>query len=156
MENIIENIINKEIIYWSIYSNLFLFVFLSIASYFDIKEFKIPNKLNLSFLIGRFVLIPFISIGLENIYGLLVGLLLILIPAMIINKPMGGDIKMSAVLGFYLGIQNIIVLLIGTVVVSIVPAILKKRQESEERKDIPLAPFVLISFIIVNIISCIL
>ena len=155
MENIIENIINKEIIYWSIYSNLSLFVFLSIASYFDIKEFRIPNKLNLSFLIGRLALIPFIRIGSGNVYGLLVGLLIILIPAMIMNKPMGGDIKMSAVLGFYLGIQNIIVLLVGTVVVSIIPAILKKRKE-EARKDIPLAPFVLTSLIIINIMSIVI
>lgn len=138
--------------YFNIYTRVVVFLLLGVASYFDSKELRIPDKLNLGFLILRLALIPFISFSWGNIYGLLVGLLLILIPAMIKCKPMGGDIKMMAVLGFYLGVQNILVLLIGTVIIAIIyyiPTILGKR----EKKDIPLAPFVLSSFILMNIIS---
>lgn len=138
--------------YFNIYTRVVVFLLLGVASYFDSKELRIPDKLNLGFLILRLALIPFISFSWGNIYGLLVGLLLILIPAMIKCKPMGGDIKMMAVLGFYLVVQNILVLLIGTVIIAIIyyiPTILGKR----EKKDIPLAPFVLSSFILMNIIS---
>lgn len=138
--------------YFNIYTRVVVFLLLGVASYFDSKELRIPDKLNLGFLILRLALIPFISFSWGNIYGLIVGMLIILIPAMIKNKPMGGDIKMMAVLGFYLGVQNILILLIGTVIIAIIyyiPTILGKR----EKKDIPLAPFVLSSFILMNIIS---
>lgn len=147
-----ENIISTEMIYWSIYTRASLLVFLSVASYFDKKEFRIPNKLNLGFLAVRLLLIPLIGLNLGSLYGAIIGLLLVLIPAMIINKPMGGDIKLLAVSGLFLGAQNILILLGGTILAGIVPAVIVKKS-SKERKDIPLAPFVLISFILMNIIS---
>ena len=153
MGMIFKNIINQEILHWGLYSNLSLLLLLVIASYFDEKEFRIPDKLNLTFLIVRLILSCFIGIGLGNLYGLIAGLLIILIPAMIMMKPMGGDIKMFAVLGLYLGVQNVLVLLVGTVFASVIPAILKKRDKGEGRKDIPLAPYVLVSFIIMNLIN---
>ena len=82
------------------------------------------------------------------------GFLLVLIPAMIKNKPMGGDIKLMAVLGFYLGVKNIFVLLAGTVgfsIIYIIPKLIKQK----EIKDFPLAPFVLLSYASVVIISAI-
>lgn len=153
MREILGNLINQELFYWHLYSNVTLFIMLIMASYFDKKEFRIPNKLNLAFLIIRIALSYFVGIGLGNILGLLTGMSIILIPAIIMMKPMGGDIKMFAVLGLYLGVQNILVLLVGTVLISIIPALLKKREEGEGRKDIPLAPYVLISFAVISIIS---
>lgn len=142
--------INAEYLYWNTYIRISILSFLIIASYFDKKQMKIPNALNLAFLIVRLALIPLIGFERGNIYGLLAGLFLILIPAMIKCKPMGGDIKMMAVLGFYLGVQNILILLVGTVIFALVyyiPTILGKK----EKKDVPLAPFVLSSFILMNI-----
>ena len=150
-----ERIISTKYLYWNMYIKISLLIFLVIASYFDKKQMKIPNKLNLIFFIIRLALIPIIGINVENIYGLLAGLFLILVPAMIKCKPMGGDIKMMAVLGFYLGVQNILILLVGTVIFALVyyiPTILGKK----EKKDVPLAPFVLSSFILMNIIGFII
>jgi len=82
---------------------LLLFVFLGIASYTDIKQLKIPNKLNLLFLIGRFALIPWLAFGLDHVFGALIAFVSLLIPAMIKMHKMGGDIKCVTVMGLYLG-----------------------------------------------------
>lgn len=140
----------------SIYGNGYVltasFLLLLIASYFDIKHMKIPNKLNLTFFIIRLLLCFVIGIEVGNLYGMIAGFLLLLIPAMIKNKPMGGDIKLMTVLGFYIGVKNLLILLAGTIVFSMfytAPNLIKKR----ERKDFPLAPFVLLSFISIITIS---
>lgn len=149
-----ELIIDFNSIYGNQYVLITLFLLLLIASYFDIKHMKIPNKLNLTFLIIRLLLSFVIGIELGNLYGMVAGFLLVLIPAMIKNKPMGGDIKLMAVLGFYLGVKNIFVLLAGTVgfsIIYIIPKLIKQK----EIKDFPLAPFVLLSYASVVIISAI-
>ena len=102
----------------NVYEKVSVLILLLIASYFDSKEFRIPNKLNLGCFILRFALIPLIGFSWGNICGLIVGILIILIPAMIKNKPMGGDIKMLGVLGLYLGAKNVLILLIGTVILA--------------------------------------
>lgn len=127
-------------------------MFLVVASYFDKKEMKIPNKLNLSFGIIRILLIPLVGIGFGNIYGMMFGFLIILIPAMIKNKPMGGDIKMMTVLGLYLGMQNTMVLLFGTIIYSLlfsIPVFLGKRKD----EYVPLAPFVLASYLTIMLLT---
>lgn len=129
-----------------------LIVFLSMASYFDIKYLKIPNKLNLSFLIVRLLLIPIIGIKLDNIYGLAFGFFIILIPAMIANKPMGGDIKSLAVIGFYLAFKKSLVFVTILIIVSFIYMIIKKYIFKDIR-DVPLAPFFLISTICIIVLD---
>lgn len=136
----------------NVYEKVSVLILLLIASYFDSKEFRIPNKLNLGFFILRFALIPLIGFSWGNIYGLIVGMLIILIPAMIKNKPMGGDIKMLGVLGLYLGVKNVLILLIGTVILAFLYFLLIYIKK-ESKENIPLAPFVLCSFILMNIVS---
>lgn len=138
--------------YFNIYTRVVVFLLLGVASYFDSKELRIPDKLNLGFLILRLALIPFISFSWGNIYGLIVGMLIILIPAMIKNKPMGGDIKMLGVLGLYLGVKNVLILLIGTVILAFLYFLLIYIKK-ESKENIPLAPFVLCSFILMNTVS---
>lgn len=122
-------------------------VFLMIASYFDIKYRKIPNKLNLICFVIRILLVPMVGFSFNNIWGLLLGFFMILIPAMIMNKPMGGDIKTVAVLGFYLGNYSIFALIAVVIIISllyilITNCILKKK------KDFPFIPFFLLAHII--------
>lgn len=151
----------KEIMldFCSIYGNVYVlaasFLLLLIASYFDMKYMIIPNKLNLTFLIVRLLLSFIIGIELGNLYGLIVGFLLIFIPAMIKNKPMGGDIKLMAVLGFYLGVKNVFILLVGTVLFGFLYVIIRILIK-KELKDFPFAPFILLSFVSMVAISAIM
>lgn len=137
-----------------IYSNAYIFlpvlIFLLLASYFDIKYRKIPNKLNLLFFIIRFAMIPLVGFSASNIYGFLFGFFIILIPAMIVCKPMGGDIKAMAVLGLYLELLGIFVLLVGTIIVSLMYFFFEKIR-GRKKVEIPFAPFFLISFIAIFI-----
>jgi len=145
-------IIDKGVVNWNLYIKVIIAIFLLTASYFDIKASKIPNKLNMIIFILRLLIIPMTGFNLNSIYGLILGLLIILIPAMVKNRPMGGDIKTIAVSGFYLGVHNIFVLIAGTIIFFLIyhiPAFLNKKVI----KDTPLAPFIFISFICMNIIS---
>ena len=140
-----------------LYSNNYfvysVLVYLIIATYTDIKTMKIPNKLNLTFLIIRFLLI---FVGFEFTYihliGGICGILFLLIPAVIKMHKMGGDIKLMGVLGLYLGMYNAIPFLIATTffsaIVSIPKSIITKKKE-----NFPFAPFFLTSHVLFIIIS---
>lgn len=146
----LETFLNYE--YLDIYSFLGVFLLLLIASYFDTKTLKIPNELNLSFFMIRFMLASVIGLGIGNYLGLLVGCLIILIPAMAKMKPMGGDIKMMSVIGFYSGYQNVLMIMILAIIFSAIyygTVFLRKK----EFKDIPLAPFILTAFITLLLID---
>lgn len=142
-------------------SNQLLFYILSIytlrAVYTDLSSLKITDNLNKTFLLLRIVagvvsaaLATYagINIGLEitmdNVFGLAVGGLLVLIPAMIKMKPMGGDIKFCAVLGFWLGYEGIIAALIMGVLMFWVLAALSG--EMRKMMNIPFAPFIAIGY----------
>lgn len=121
--------------------------FLGMASFFDVKSRKIPDKLTLAFFLLRLIVIPLVPISLNNVYGLLAGLFIILIPAMIVNKPMGGDIKTMAVLGFYLGFYGIAVTVFIIVALALIYyGICKLRKMKLE--EIPFALFFFCGFIL--------
>lgn len=150
--NILENL---KLIYSNPIILLISITFLTIASYFDFKTRKIPDRLNLLFLIMRIGLIPLIGFNFNNLLGLVFGGLVILIPAMIMNKPMGGDIKCMAVLGFIIGIHSAFVLLITIAFTSLI-YILIVNYTLKSRIEIPFAPFYLFAHlamcILINII----
>lgn len=101
------------------------------AGIYDIKTLKIKNKFNtvffltglsfmLMYLIGLKVdlpeIIPTLSFGWTNVWGLVGGFLFVFVPAFIKNHPMGGDIKMSAIMGFWMGFTPVVfVLFIATI-----------------------------------------
>lgn len=92
-----------------------ILIFLNISSYTDIKYLKIYDKSTLAFLIIRIILIfipqynlPFTLI---HLLGGIFGLLILLIPAMIVLTPMGGDIRLITILGLYLGFPAMLALL---------------------------------------------
>lgn len=105
---------------------LFLVGFVVWAGVFDIKTLKITNKFNEVFIltgllfmgVGIFdalpAIVPSLSFDWTNLGGLCVGFLILFIPAFVKNHPMGGDIKMTAVLGFWIGLEPMLfVLLVG-------------------------------------------
>lgn len=109
-----------------------LFIFLAFLLYAGIKDYQtktIKNTFNLTFLITGVVLmlftfisdwipvaLPSLAFGWGNIVGMVLGFLFLFIPAFAKNQPMGGDIKISAVVGFWLGFEAMtLVLLLATV-----------------------------------------
>lgn len=149
----LDNILNSTN---QFYSNellvLLLLIFLSIATYTDIKELKIPNKLNLGFFILRLVIIPLVGLSIQNFIGGFLGFLFLLIPAMITMHKMGGDIKCIGVVGFYLGGYTtglfIAVSCIYTITYFIYKIAVKK-----QIGNFPFAPFFLASHISLFIVS---
>ncbi|WP_442637633.1 prepilin peptidase [Rossellomorea marisflavi] len=108
-----------------------LILFTIWAGIHDIKTLKIKNQFNLIFILFGIALmvlgfvghkvnlpeiVPTLAFGWTNIWGMIGGFLFIFIPAFIKNHPMGGDIKISAVIGFWIGFTPVVfVLLIATI-----------------------------------------
>lgn len=130
-----------------------LIIYLSIATYFDVKYLKIPDKLTATFFILRLIFIRFIGFNIkDNLVGFYFGFFTFLIPAMIANKPMGGDIKSFATLGLYLGFKRAVAGIVCLIVTSLI-AMLVKKYVLKDSKDTPLAPFFLLSVIILMIMQ---
>lgn len=140
---------------------LLLLIFLSIATYTDIKEQKIYDKFNIIFFITRIVVIFIPIIGFKlipsHLVGGVVGFIVLLIPAIALMHKMGGDIKFIGVLGFYLGFYVTIALLILSCIYNLIYSIITifVLKKSKIKTNIPFAPFFLISFITLIIITII-
>lgn len=103
---------------------LCLAVFVIWAGIFDIRTLKISHRFNKVFLLTGMVFmgigfigvmpdaVPSLSVGWTNLGGMLAGFLILFVPAYIKNHPMGGDIKMTAILGFWLGFEPMMMVLI--------------------------------------------
>ena len=125
-----------------------------ILAWIDHQERRIPNKILLSMLIARglilileWVLVPSMGMPLllSSLLGMLLGGGLFLLAYFISKKGVGmGDVKLFAVTGCYVGGGSIMPLVFFSVLISalfsIVMLILKKINLKEE---IPFAPFVL-------------
>lgn len=128
------------------------FLFLGIASYFDIKERKIPNKSVVTYILIRVCLLHFAPIEANHLLGLVLGYLIIFIPAFIVNKPMGGDMKAMAALGLGVGLYDLLPFVILTLLVSFAyygQLYLRKKA----LKDIPFAVFYFIGMILLFALS---
>lgn len=126
-------------------------IYMAIASFYDIKYKIIPDELTITFFFLRLFAIPIMGFRVDNVSGLVVGFLLLLIPAMIANKKMGGDIKAAAITGFYYGVYGTGVFLAILCIISLAYLVVSKKIKSKQ--DIPLAPFFLASHIVMLIIS---
>lgn len=94
------------------------------AGIFDVRTLKISNRFNKVFLlIGMLFMglgfislipeiVPSLSFSWTNLGGMLAGFLILFIPAFVKNHPMGGDIKMTAILGFWIGFEPMMLVLI--------------------------------------------
>lgn len=136
-----------------------LLIFFIIATYTDIKSFKIYNKFNIVFFITRiiiiFVPVHGVQLTLNHLMGALIGFLTLTIPAMALMHKMGGDIKFITILGLYLGASLTVVLLLISCITMLIFSFTKKMITKEKIKKVlvPFAPFFMISFVIMFIIS---
>lgn len=139
--------------YDNVWFILALTVFLGIATYTDLRETKIPNKLNVAFVVVRLCLIPVMGFSWLDIAGSLILFVSLLIPAMVKMQKMGGDIKCGAVLGLYLGAYGALpfmllacVYFVGYHFITLSPT----------KKLIPFAPFFLGAHLSLLILSFVL
>lgn len=129
-----------EGIYGNLWLVLLMFVYLGIATYTDIKERKIYNWLNGGMAALYFFLIPFFGFSWLHLVGGAVGFVAMLIPAMIKNQSMGGDIKASGVIGLHIGLVLFPVFMLLTAasfVTYVVSCFLRKQPVG----FLPMAPF---------------
>lgn len=127
---------------------LFSFLIL-LASYTDIKRREIPDTICV-----LLVLIGFLKFGFQNLLGIFIALPF-LIAAMLKEKSIGGgDIKLTAAVGFVLGFwEGIYGLIIGLTLFILFYIILKissiiRKKQVVKNLSMPLAPFLGIGFII--------
>ena len=133
--------------YW--YMAPVIIFYILAASYTDAKQKKIYDKLNISLLILRLVSASIYPITSRHLIGAIFGLLIILIPAMIMNIPMGGDIKFAAVLGLWISDSGIYVsLAIGAILFIIYGLAAKKKR----KEMVPLGPFISIGCLCIMVI----
>lgn len=162
-----EILIQKTIASWqevsSFFDNGLMIAFLlaafMYASYTDMLEFKIYDKFNL-FLMGArlvFVFIPIYGkmITLDSYLGGIIGVLVLLIPAVVFLQKMGGDIKFIGVIGTYLGSGLTLFLLILGCIYMLIFSLIRKIITKEKVKHLktPMAPFFMLSFFTLLIIS---
>ena len=131
------------------YAMLPILIFCFAASKYDMESMKIPNDLNKLFLMCRFLFIYWVPIKSEHIIGFLLGGLLILIPAMVINRPMGGDIKFCAVLGAWTNDAIIMTSLALGIILFIANALIRKY---DRKKMVAFGPFVCLGFVLISVI----
>jgi len=127
-----------------------LLLFLVGASYTDIKTLKIKNVWTGLFF-GLALLLPLIHPSISYPFilsGSVAGFVIIFIPAFLANKPMGGDIKLMAVVGAFIGPLLALVVVIIATLLSIgflmIQAIMKKDLQS----SYPFAPFIAIGYVV--------
>lgn len=127
-------------------------IFLLLITGTDLKSCKIYDKHLLIVLAIRLAMIPFndLGIGWEQIIGLVVGFFVWFVPAMAINKNMGGDIKAYAILGLLLGWKVLIPHLVLTLILGLVFSGLRLKFKV---KDFPLAPMFLVAFNVIMLMG---
>lgn len=147
--------------YWNTFIPFVVFILW--ASVTDLKTMKIRNYQNLAFfLVGLTLWIVSIldlfhtgfTLGIGHFYGAIVGFLLLFIPGMILNTPMGGDIKFVTVMGFWIGPTAILLLLIFSSVIQLLILIGKsiKLKSFSMKNKFPFAPAFSLSFFILLLI----
>ena len=114
-----------------------LFMF---ASYTDIKENKVYQKMCLAYIILRILVYPLYPVTLDTLLGGVIGFMLLFLPAFILNTShMAGDIKFSATLGLWMGgLPMLFGLLLGTAIFIVTVFVRKKGLMG----IMPFAPFI--------------
>lgn len=132
---------------------------LFIIAWIDQKEHIIHNKhllilvgIRIAILICEWVMYPMygLSILTSSLTGLAIGFLIFGLCYLVARGGMGaGDVKLVAVLGFYLGSTALMPVLILSVFASAIYSIFKLiRKKTNLKAEIPFAPFVLIGTVV--------
>lgn len=145
---ILNNFILKS---YNIYTIGILLIMLMIAGFIDYYLYKIPNKLNLIIVLLRILCIPFIGmISLQNIFASLLAFFFFLIPAMLLNHKMGGDIKCVTVVALFFDIYTTLLFLFVSCISSFcIHFYLRKKFNTQL---VPFAPFFCFSHIVLSTI----
>ncbi len=130
--------------------NLILFIMLIICSISDIKEKKVYGSILLClFIIIALYLLFNKHIGINNIVGLGFGLALSIIGKITKGKLGVGDGFMLSIIGFGIGFLNqLYIFLISLILIVIFSLFLIILKKINIKDSLPLAPFLLIGFII--------
>ena len=126
-------------------------------SVIDFKYYVIPNRLNMVLLLIGYIY-HFISGDLsfiERLWGLTAGFgVLFLLSAISRGGIGGGDIKLAAVMGFWLGSGGILyALFIGALAGSITGLALILMGIKKRKEAIPFGPFLIMGFLMVYFFS---
>lgn len=131
-----------------------LLIFMVMGSMIDSKELRIPNRLNLAMFALRFLVLPLYPIETKHVLGCILGALFIMIPAIMIMKPMGGDIKFLAVIGFWMGdVATLITMIIASILFIVHEGLIKRRGRKE---SVAFGPFMSIGCTVVILIGVLL
>jgi len=124
------------------------------ASYTDIKRREIPDTICL-----LLVLTGFLKFSYQNLLGIFLALPFLIAAMLRENSIGGGDIKLTAALGFVLGFwKGIYGLIIGLTLLVVlyimirISSIIRKKQVAKNL-SMPLAPFLGIGFLIMYFIN---
>ncbi len=131
---------------------LFLSAVLIVLFFIDLKHYLIPNKIIIFALIGGALL----NILTRNptmvsaLSGLFLGAAFLLLPAVVSRGGMGGgDIKLAAVVGFYLGWPyGLLAVFLGCLVAGLAGLVLILARIKSRKDAIPLGPFIAIGVFI--------
>lgn len=137
---------------------------LILLAYIDFRKKIIPNKILLAMLVLRLTLISIeallyknmvYSILLSSFLGLIVGGGAFLLVALILKNSIGmGDIKLVAVIGFYVGIENLFSCVICSLLISLICGVVLILAKKISSKDmIPFAPFLMLGTFITLVFS---
>ena len=127
-----------------------VFIYMIYASFYDSWTLTIPNRLNYCMMWLRLLIMPAFAIVFQLAFGFMIGGALILIPAMIILKQMGGDIKFAA-LGLWAGDVSILVTMVFALISFVIYAGVIKKVNM--KKSIAFSPFISLSYMIVLFIG---
>ena len=151
-------------IYEHLWNTFIPFVFFILwASVNDLNTMKIKDYQHLVFfLLGLLlfggsslgVLDTGFTLGMDHIYGLIVGFLVLFIPGMILNIPIGGDIKFVTVMGFWVGPAAILLILIFSTMIQLLILIVKsiRMRHFSLQNKFPFAPAFSLGFFVSLII----
>ncbi len=126
--------------------NILFAILLLIATYTDLKKREIPDKLSIAIVV--LALFDFHPLGLLSALPFLVA-------AMMNPEGFGGgDIKLTAAVGFYLGFSETLVGVVLALSLSILTywVLCAAKSKQEVSKAMPLAPFLTIGFLAVTFI----
>lgn len=140
---------HMDLFYGNIVATILLLVCLGVATYTDIKELKIPNKLNALIAILRVALIPAMGISYYNLFGFLFCFGLFLTVGVITYTSMGGDIKCAGAMGFFLGLHASVLVILAACLLAIVYSIIRKI--AKKGRYFPFAPFFCAGYIVVTV-----
>ena len=129
-----------------------------LATVFDVREKRIPNKLVLVLFGSWFiVLLPqfilhrevAIQLGIYGGLGFLINAVLLLLVYYISRKALGGgDVKFMSVAGLFLGPPILTAMLYGSVLAAIVSMVLILLKKMNKKDSIPLIPFLYVGMVI--------